>query len=144
METKVVVHNAVVKGVETMLRRLLGDDVSLITEIHPGVGRVKIAPGQLEQVVINLSVNARQAMPSGGRLLIRTTPLEVTARGAAPHADVPEGSWILMTVTDTGVGMDAATLARVFEPFFSTKGEGTGRGLWTASGTARPSAGRPS
>jgi two-component system cell cycle sensor histidine kinase/response regulator CckA len=141
METKVVALNTVVKGVEKMLRRLLGDDVSLITELHPGVGRVKIDPGQLEQVVINLGVNARQAMPSGGRLLIRTAPLEVAARGAAPHADVPAGSWILMTVIDTGVGMDAATLARVFEPFFSTKGEGTGLGLATAYGIVRQSGG---
>jgi two-component system cell cycle sensor histidine kinase/response regulator CckA len=141
METKVVSLNAVVKGVEKMLRRLLGDDVSLITELHPGAGRVKIDPGQLEQVVVNLGVNARQAMPSGGRLVLRTTPLEVQAGGSAPHADVPEGSWILMTVTDTGVGMDAGTMARAFEPFFSTKGEGTGLGLATAYGIVHQSGG---
>jgi two-component system cell cycle sensor histidine kinase/response regulator CckA len=141
METKVVSLNAVVKGVEKMLRRLLGDDVSLVTELHPGAGRVKIDPGQLEQVVVNLGVNARQAMPAGGRLLIRTAPLEVQAGGSAPHADVPEGSWILMTVTDTGIGMDAGTMARAFEPFFSTKGEGTGLGLATAYGIVHQSGG---
>src|ERR1700730_7887968 len=141
METQVVDLNGVIKGVEKMLRRLLGDDVSLATELHPGVRRVKIDPGQLEQVVVNLGVNARQAMPSGGRLVIRTAPVEVAAGNPAPHADVPEGSWILMTVTDTGVGMDAATMARIFEPFFSTKGEGTGLGLATAYGIVRQSGG---
>ncbi|MBV8201952.1 MAG: response regulator [Acidobacteria bacterium] len=142
METRVVALNGVVKGVEKMLRRLLGDDVSLTTDLHPQVGRVKIDPGQLEQVIVNLGVNARQAMPSGGRLIIRTTPLEVAAGGAAaPHTGVREGSWILMTVTDTGLGMDASTLARAFEPFFSTKGEGTGLGLATAYGIVRQSGG---
>jgi two-component system cell cycle sensor histidine kinase/response regulator CckA len=141
MATKVVALNAVVKGVEKMLRLLLGDDISLVTELDPGVGRVKIDPGQLEQVVVNLGVNGRQAMPSGGRLVIRTTALEVAAGGSAPHADVKAGSWILMTVTDTGVGMDAGTMARAFEPFFSTKGEGTGLGLATAYGIVRQSGG---
>jgi CheY-like chemotaxis protein len=124
-----------------MLRRLLGDDVSLITELHPEVGRVKIDPGQLEQVIVNLGVNARQAMPAGGRLVIRTAALEVAAGGSPPHAGVREGSWVLMTLTDTGLGMDAATQARAFEPFFSTKGEGTGLGLATAYGIVRQSGG---
>jgi two-component system cell cycle sensor histidine kinase/response regulator CckA len=142
METKIVELNATVKGVEKMLRRLLGDDVFLATELHPGVGRVKIDPGQLEQVVVNLGVNAREAMPSGGRLTIRTAPLEVAGPGSAPHADVPEGSYALLTVTDTGIGMDADTQAHVFEPFFSTKGEGgTGLGLATAYGIVRQSGG---
>jgi two-component system cell cycle sensor histidine kinase/response regulator CckA len=142
MEAKVVDPNAVVKGVEKMLRRLLGDDVSLTTDLHPGIGRVKIDPGQLEQVVVNLGVNARQAMPAGGRLAIRTAPLEVTGGGGVPsHADVAAGSWVLLTVSDTGVGMDAGTQARAFEPFFSTKGEGTGLGLATAYGIVRQSAG---
>lgn len=142
MEAKVVDPNAVVKGVEKMLRRLLGDDVSLTTDLHPGLGRVKIDPGQLEQVVVNLGVNARQAMPAGGRLAIRTAPLEVTGGGGVPsHADVAAGSWVLLTVSDTGVGMDAGTQARAFEPFFSTKGEGTGLGLATAYGIVRQSGG---
>jgi len=142
MEAKVVDPNAVVKGVEKMLRRLLGDDVSLTTDLHPGAGLVKIDPGQLEQVVVNLGVNARQAMPSGGRLAIRTVPLQVTGGGGVPsHVDVAAGSWVLLTVTDTGVGMDAGTQARAFEPFFSTKGEGTGLGLATAYGIVRQSGG---
>jgi len=142
MEAKVVDPNAVVKGVEKMLRRLLGDDVSLTTDLHPGIGRVKIDPGQLEQVVVNLGVNARQAMPAGGRLAIRTAPLEVSGGGGVPsHADVAAGSWVLLTVSDTGVGMDAGIQARAFEPFFSTKGEGTGLGLATAYGIVRQSGG---
>jgi two-component system cell cycle sensor histidine kinase/response regulator CckA len=141
METQVVDLNGVVKGVEKMLRRLLGDDVSLLTDLHPGVRRVRIDPGQLEQVVVNLGVNARQAMPAGGRLAIRTVPLEVADRGSAPHADVAAGAWVLLTVSDTGTGMDAATQARAFEPFFSTKGEGTGLGLATAYGIVRQSGG---
>ncbi|HXO39862.1 MAG TPA: ATP-binding protein, partial [Thermoanaerobaculia bacterium] len=142
MEAKVVDPNAVVKGVEKMLRRLLGDDVSLTTDLHPGIGRVKIDPGQLEQVVVNLGVNARQAMPAGGRLVIRTAPLEVTGGGGVPsHADVAAGSWVLLTVSDTGVGMDASIQARAFEPFFSTKGEGTGLGLASAYGIVRQSSG---
>jgi two-component system cell cycle sensor histidine kinase/response regulator CckA len=142
MESKIVDLNATIKGVEKMLRRLLGDDVSLATELHPGIGRVKIDPGQLEQVVVNLGVNAREAMPTGGRLTIRTAPLEVAGLGAAPHADVPEGSYVLLTVTDTGIGMDADTQAHAFEPFFSTKGEeGTGLGLATAYGIVRQSSG---
>jgi two-component system, cell cycle sensor histidine kinase and response regulator CckA len=142
MESRIVDLNATIKGVEKMLRRLLGDDVFLATELQPGIGRVKIDPGQLEQVVVNLGVNAREAMPAGGRLLIRTMSLEVAAAGAAPHADVPPGSYVLLTVTDTGVGMDANTQAHAFEPFFSTKGEeGTGLGLATAYGIVRQSSG---
>ncbi len=141
MATKVVDLNAVVKGVEKMLRRLLGDDVSLVAELDADAGRVKIDPGQLEQVVVNLGVNARQAMPAGGRLYIRTAPLTVAGAATAPHADLPEGRWVLLTVTDTGVGMDLDIVARAFEPFFSTKEEGTGLGLATAYGIVRQSGG---
>jgi signal transduction histidine kinase/CheY-like chemotaxis protein len=141
METKIVDLNSLIKGVEKMLRRLLGDDVSLLTELHPALGRVRIDPGKLDQVVVNLAVNARQAMPSGGRLSIRTTPLEVARAGDATHADVPPGSYLLLTVNDTGLGMDAETQARAFEPFFTTKDEGTGLGLATAYGIVRQSGG---
>ncbi|HVT58792.1 MAG TPA: ATP-binding protein [Thermoanaerobaculia bacterium] len=142
METKVVNLNSAVAGVEKMLRRLLGDDVSLITDLHRGVGQVKIDPGKFDQVVVNLAVNARQAMPAGGRLTIRTSPIEVAGDGAPLHADVPPGSYVLLTVSDTGVGMDLETQARAFEPFFSTKGEGTGLGLATAYGIVRQSGGQ--
>ena len=141
METRVMNLNGVVSGLEKMLQRLLGEDIHLQTELHPELGKVKIDPGQLEQVIVNLAVNARHAMPKGGGLILRTVPLEVTAESPAPHTDVTPGSYVLLTVTDTGLGMDAATQARVFEPFFSTKGEGTGLGLSTAYGIVRQSGG---
>jgi CheY-like chemotaxis protein len=96
----------------------------------------------MEQVIVNLAVNARQAMPSGGRLMVRTRPLEVTPESPAPRADIAPGYYVLLEVTDTGIGMDAETQARVFEPFFSTKGgDGTGLGLSTAYGIVRQSNG---
>jgi signal transduction histidine kinase len=141
MESKVVDLNAIVKGVEKMLRRLLGDDVTLVTELHPGLERIKVDPGKLDQVVVNLAVNARHAMPTGGQLSIRTSPLAVAAPGTAPHGDVPPGSYAVLSVADTGSGMDAETQARAFEPFFSTKEEGTGLGLATVYGIVRQSGG---
>jgi PAS domain S-box-containing protein len=141
METRVMNLNGVVSGLEKMLQRLLGEDVHLSSDLHPELGKVKIDPGQLEQVIVNLAVNARHAMPSGGRLRLRTEPIKVTAESPAPHADVPAGTYVLLSVTDSGLGMDAATQARVFEPFFSTKGEGTGLGLSTAYGIVRQSGG---
>lgn len=141
METKVMNLNSVVSGLEKMLQRLLGEDVALVTELDPELGPVKVDPGQVEQVIVNLAVNARYAMPSGGRLKIKTVPLLVRDGSPAPHADVPAGAYVLLTVADTGFGMDAETLARVFEPFFSTKSEGTGLGLSTAYGIVRQSGG---
>jgi two-component system, cell cycle sensor histidine kinase and response regulator CckA len=140
METRVMSLNAVVTGLEKMLQRLLGEDIHLETDLHLELGKVKIDPGQIEQVIVNLAVNARHAMPSGGRLSLRTAPLETAADRPAPH-DVPPGTYVLLTVEDSGMGMDAATQARVFEPFFSTKGEGTGLGLSTAYGIVRQSGG---
>jgi PAS domain S-box-containing protein len=141
MDTKVLNVNGVLSGLEKMLQRLLGEDVQLVTELHPELGKVKIDPGQIEQVVMNLAVNARHAMPKGGRLVLRTAPLRVTPEEPATHADVPAGAYVVLTVADTGFGMDTATQARIFEPFFSTKGEGTGLGLSTAYGIVRQSGG---
>jgi PAS domain S-box-containing protein len=143
LETRVMDLNQVVSGIDKMLRRLIGEDIELATDLYPELEQVKIDPGQMEQVLLNLAVNARHAMPDGGRLMIRTTPVHVTARGGALHADVPPGSYVVLTVADTGVGMDAATQARIFEPFFTTKevGEGTGLGLSTAYGIVRQSNG---
>jgi len=141
METRVMSLNLVISELEKMLQRLLGEDIQLVTQLHPELGKVKIDPGQIEQVIVNLAVNARHAMPAGGRLTLRTLSLEVRDGGPAPHANVPPGSYVLLTVTDTGSGMDAVTQARVFEPFFSTKGEGTGLGLSTAYGIVRQSGG---
>ena len=141
METRVLELNPIVTGLEKMMQRLLGEDIHLVAELAPGLGPVKVDPGQLEQVIVNLAVNARHAMPSGGRLTIRTSSMKATPETPAPHKDVPPGSWVLLSVSDTGLGMDAETQARVFEPFFSTKGEGTGLGLATAYGIVRQSGG---
>jgi two-component system cell cycle sensor histidine kinase/response regulator CckA len=141
MESKVMDLNQVVTGVEKMLQRLLGEDIALSTDLHSGLGRVRIDPGQMEQVIVNLAVNARQAMPDGGKIAVRTSPLLVTSEMPAPHGNIPPGAYALMTVADTGLGMDPETQARVFEPFFSTKGEGTGLGLSTAYGIVKQSRG---
>lgn len=141
METRVLELNPVVTGLEKMLQRLLGEDIQLVTELGADLGRVKVDPGQIEQVVVNLAVNARHAMPTGGRLTIRTRAVKVAAGSPAPHADVPPGSWLQLSVADTGIGMDPETQARVFEPFFSTKGEGTGLGLSMAYGIVKQSGG---
>ena len=141
MEARVLNLNGVVSGLEKMLQRLLGEDIHLASELHPEVGKVRLDPGQIEQVIVNLAVNARHAMANGGRLMLRTAPVQVTAEEPAPHSDVPPGDYVLLAVSDTGTGMDAATQARVFEPFFSTKGEGTGLGLATAYGIVRQSGG---
>jgi two-component system, cell cycle sensor histidine kinase and response regulator CckA len=142
METRVMSLNLVISELEKMLQRLLGEDILLVTQLQPELAKVKIDPGQMEQVIVNLAVNARHAMPVGGRLTLRTLSLDVRDGGPAPHANVPPGSYVLLTVTDTGTGMDTLTQARVFEPFFSTKGEGTGLGLSTAYGIVRQSGGQ--
>ncbi len=144
MEPEVVDFNQVVTGVEKMLRRLIGGDVELVTELDPALGLVLIDPGRMEHVLVNLAVNARHAMPKGGRLTVRTATIDVRPGAPAPHAEVPAGRWVLVTVADTGIGMDAETRARIFEPFFSTRkeGGGTGLGLATAYGFVTQSGGR--
>ena len=133
--------NPIITGLEKMLHRLLGEDVTLISDLQADMAKVRIDPGQMEQAIMNLVVNARQAMPTGGRLTLRTAQIAVTSDGAAPHANLPTGSYVLLSVTDTGNGMDAETQARVFEPFFSTKREGTGLGLSTVYGIVQQSGG---
>jgi len=127
--------NDAVRSVADMLQRMIGADIELVTQLDAR-GRIKADPGALEQIVLNLAVNARDAMPSGGRLLLRTADVE-----EAPG--LPKGDWVLVDVADSGIGMDAATRARLFEPFFTTKeqGKGTGLGLSTVYGIVTQSGG---
>jgi two-component system, cell cycle sensor histidine kinase and response regulator CckA len=136
MRPELVDINRAVADLEKMLRRLIGEDIELLVRPAEPLWPVEIDPGQLEQVVINLAVNSRDAMPAGGRLTIETAKAALDAEYAAAHAGVEPGDYVLLAVSDDGVGMDAATRDQIFEPFFTTKGEerGTGLGLATAYG----------
>jgi len=140
LETKVLDLNDVVQKVDRMLRRLIGEDIELVTLLDPGLGRVKADPGQVEQVLMNLAVNARDAMPQGGRLLLRTRNAEAREIRAVTVAG---GSYVVVEVEDTGCGMQPEVLEHIFEPFFTTKeqGRGTGLGLATVYGIVKQSGG---
>ncbi len=134
---------AVVGGIVPLLRRLIGEHIRLVTSTAPGAGHVRVDRSQLEQVIVNLCVNARDAMPSGGRLTIATAAVELDEADAARIAEATPGSYVELAVADTGTGMDEATRAHIFEPFFTTKptGEGTGLGLATVYGIVHQSGG---
>ena len=143
LQPRVVDPAEIVTTVAPMLRRLLGEHIELVVAASPDIGRIKVDPSQFEQVIVNLAVNARDAMPDGGRLTIETNPVELDEAYAARHADANAGSFVGLIVSDNGSGMDAATQARIFEPFFTTKapGKGTGMGLATVYGIVRQSGG---
>ncbi len=141
VEPRVLDLNSVITGMEEMLRRLIGEDVLLVTILGSNLRKIKADPNQLEQVIMNLAVNARDAMPSGGRLMIETSNarLDAGVHMETSLGPVPVGHYVLLRVTDTGHGMDAQTAARAFEPFFTTKppGKGTGLGLASVYGTVQ-------
>lgn len=144
LEPKVLVLNAVVSDMEKMLRRLIGEDVELSISLDRELGKVRADQGQIEQVIMNLAVNARDAMPEGGKLVIHTANFEMDEAFVRRYPyPVQTGAYVLLTVSDTGVGMDSATQHRIFEPFFTTKekGKGTGLGLSTVYGVVKQSGG---
>jgi two-component system, cell cycle sensor histidine kinase and response regulator CckA len=144
LQPKVIDLNNVITEAERMLGRLIGEDLELVMSLAPDLGRVEVDPGQIEQVIMNLAVNARDAMPRGGTLVIETANFELTDSAAGQYPiPVPPGSYARMTVSDTGTGMDMSTQAHIFEPFFTTKGagKGTGLGLATVYGIVQQSKG---
>jgi PAS domain S-box-containing protein len=143
MNPKTLNFNEVVSGMEKMLRRLIGDHIEFAMNLAPFLGKVTVDPGQIEQVIMNLAINARDAMPRGGKLGFETADVELRDRVLAEELGVTLGPYVALTVSDTGVGMEDATKRRIFEPFFTTKerGKGTGLGLATVFGIVKQSGG---
>jgi nitrogen-specific signal transduction histidine kinase/ActR/RegA family two-component response regulator len=135
--------NEVVTQSANLLRRVIGEDVRLVTHLTPGLWKTRMDPGQVEQVIMNLAVNARDAMPAGGALTIETSNMELDANYTGRILGVPAGSYVLLTVSDTGTGMTPEIRERLFEPFFTTKpaGKGTGLGLSIVYGVVKQSQG---
>ena len=143
LQTQVLSLNALVTQIEILMRRIMGEDVQLVTQLEPALRAVKADPGQLEQVLMNLVVNARDAMPGGGTLTIATRNMQLEPDFFGHQFRVQAGSYAMVSVEDTGTGMDSETQAQIFEPFFTTKesGKGTGLGLSTVYGIVKQSGG---
>ncbi len=143
LRPKIIDLNEIVRETESLLSRLIDESIELVTHLDPQLGHVKADPGQLEQVIVNLVINARDAMPEGGRLTIVTSNAQVDAESARVHQPALNGRYVTLSVADTGTGMDPQTQTRIFEPFFTTKekGKGTGLGLSTVYGIVKQSGG---
>ncbi len=143
LQPKVIQLNETIGGMKDMLQRIMGQDVELVSSLAPDLGRIKADPGQIEQVIMNLAVNARDAMPGGGRLAIETANVILDENHLKNHPHVLPGPYVMLSVSDTGEGMDRETKRHIFEPFFTTKeiGKGTGLGLSTIYGIVKQSGG---
>jgi PAS domain S-box-containing protein len=143
MEMKVIDLNSLVQDMDKMLHRVIGEDIELVSVLAEDLGRVKVDPGQMEQVIVNFALNARDAMPRGGKLTIETANVDLDEKYANNHVGVKPGRYVRVSVSDTGMGMPPEVKARVFDPFFTTKekGKGTGLGLSTVYGIVKQSGG---
>jgi two-component system cell cycle sensor histidine kinase/response regulator CckA len=143
LQPKIIDLNAIVLGLDKLLGRLMGEHIEMVTRCAANVGRVKADPAQVEQVIMNLVVNARDAMPKGGRLTVETYNIDLDSTYARDHVSVKPGAYVMLAVSDTGIGMNPETVAHIFEPFYTTKesGQGTGLGLSTVYGIVKQSGG---
>ena len=133
LHIKVMELNEIIEDMDKLLQRLIGEDIQLTTILEPSAGRVQVDPIQIEQILMNLAINARDAMPGGGMLTIETTNAVLDEDYARMHSEVCPGQYVMFAVSDSGLGMDTQTLTRIFEPFYTTKGEGQGTGLGLAT-----------
>jgi signal transduction histidine kinase len=143
IEPTIIDLNTSVMEIEKMLHRVIGEDIELAIKLQPELGRVKADAGQLSQVLMNLAVNSRDAMPNGGKLVIETANADLDATYARQHLGARPGPHVMLAVSDTGIGIDSETLSHIFEPFFTTKetGKGTGLGLSMVYGIVKQSNG---